>query len=127
MGTTHLIQKDFLMSLKIGTEAEVLALAYLQKQGLSLKVVNFRCKMGEVDLIMQDGIYLVFVEVRMRTSDDYGGALASITVSKQCKIKNTAKLYLLENNLYDKCPVRFDVLTIQGATSEVSWIKNAFM
>lgn len=115
------------MSLKIGTEAEVLALAYLQKQGLSLKVVNFRCKMGEVDLIMQDGIYLVFVEVRMRTSDDYGGALASITVSKQCKIKNTAKLYLLENNLYDKCPVRFDVLTIQGATSEVSWIKNAFM
>lgn len=115
------------MSLKIGAKAESLALAYLQKQGLSLKIANFRCKIGEVDLIMQDGIYLVFVEVRMRTSGDYGGALESITVSKQRKIINTAKLYLLENNLYDKCPVRFDVLTIQGTTSEINWIKNAFM
>lgn len=115
------------MSLQVGDRAEALALNYLKKNGMSLKEANFRCKLGEVDLIMHDGIYLAFVEVRMRSSDDYGGALESITFAKQRKIKNTAKMYLLKNNLYDKCPVRFDVLTIQGTSAKINWLKNAFM
>lgn len=115
------------MSLQVGCEAETLALAYLKKRGLLLRDANFRCKFGEIDLVMNDDIYLVFVEVRMRSSGDYGGALESITIAKQRKIKGTAKIYLLQNKLYDKCPVRFDVLTIQGFSAKISWLKNAFI
>jgi len=76
---------------------------------------------------MQDGLYLVFVEVKMRKNNDFGGALASVTTAKQQKIKKTAVLYLLDNNYYDKCPVRFDVITIQGIPPQINWLKNAFM
>ncbi len=115
------------MSLQEGYKAESIALNFLKKHGLSLKANNYRCKLGEIDLIMRDGIYLVFIEVKMRKSNDFGGAIASITKSKQTKIKKTASLYLLQNNCYDDYPVRFDVITIQGNPPEINWLKNAFM
>ncbi len=115
------------MSLSKGYEAEKIALNFLKKQGLSLKTNNFRCNLGEVDLIMLDGLYLVFIEVKMRASNAFGGALSSVTLSKQNKIKKTASLYLLQNNYYDKYPVRFDVISIQGNPPEINWLKNAFI
>jgi putative endonuclease len=115
------------MSLHEGYKAEHLATNFLKKNGLSLKTTNYRSKLGEIDLIMVDGAYIVFIEVKMRKSSDFGGALASITASKQQKIKKTAALYLLHNNLYDKHPVRFDVITIQGTPAKITWLKNAFM
>lgn len=115
------------MSLQEGYKAEAIALNFLKKNGLSLKANNYRCKLGEIDLIMLDGLYLVFIEVKMRKTNDFGGALASITAFKQQKIKKTAALYLLHNNCYDKYPVRFDVITIQGEPQQINWIKNAFM
>ena len=73
------------MSQQVGLAAEEAVRTYLSKQGLKFLTKNFRCKLGEIDLIMRDGQCLVFVEVRARASADYGGALASVTKSKQQK------------------------------------------
>ena len=114
------------MSLKIGSIAEQQARAYLIAQGMRWVSSNFRCSMGEIDLIMRDDSYLVFVEVRARTSTDFGGAVASVTYSKQKKLLKAASLYLMINKLYDKQPTRFDVLGIEGMPANITWIKNAF-
>ena len=114
------------MSLTKGFAFEEIAKNYLIDKGLKYKSSNYRCKIGEIDLIMHDGVYLVFVEVRARNSSKYGNALESITLTKQTKIRNTADYYLLVNKLHEKYPVRFDVVSIQGNQPEIQWIKNAF-
>jgi putative endonuclease len=114
------------MSLKIGSLAEEQARDYLISQGLKLRDANYRCRMGEIDLIMRDGDYLVFVEVRARSSSVFGGAVASVTYSKQQKLIKTASLYLSVNKIYDKQPIRFDVLGMEGVPPHMTWIKNAF-
>ena len=114
------------MSLVKGSLAEELARDYLVAQGLRWVTSNFRCSMGEIDLIMYDDSYLVFVEVRSRGSSDFGGAVASVTYSKQKKLLKAASLYLMMNKLYDKVPTRFDVLGLEGMPPQMTWIKNAF-
>ncbi|MDP3705279.1 MAG: YraN family protein [Legionellaceae bacterium] len=114
------------MSQQMGFRAEEYARDYLTQQGLVWRASNYRCRLGEIDLIMQDGVYLVFVEVRSRRSSSHGNALESITFSKQQKLIKTANLYLLSNKLHEKYPTRFDVISLQGQPPEVSWIKNAF-
>lgn len=114
------------MSIKSGSLAELQARDYLVAQGLKWVSSNFRCSMGEIDLLMRDGSYLVFVEVRARASAVYGGAVASITRSKKQKLIKTASLYLMINKLQDKQPIRFDVLGIEGVPPAITWIKDAF-
>ena len=114
------------MSQKIGFLAEQQARDYLTSQGLAWLESNYRCRMGEIDLIMRDGDYLVFVEVRARRSNSFGGAAASITYSKQQKLLKTASLYLVEKKWQDKLAARFDVLSLDGTPSSITWIKNAF-
>ena len=114
------------MSQKAGFLAEQHALEYLTSKGLKWVVSNYRSKLGEIDIIMRDGEYLVFVEVRARTSTAFGGAIASVTYSKQQKILKTASLYLLANKLHDKQAIRFDVVSIEGAPPKITWLKNAF-
>jgi putative endonuclease len=114
------------MSLKKGLVGEDCARDYLIKQGLVFKKSNYRCRLGEIDLIMQDGVYLVFVEVRMRRSSTYGSALESVNYSKQKKIIKAASLYLSVNKLHEKYPVRFDVVSLQGIPPKIEWIKCAF-
>jgi len=104
-----------------GRLGEVQALAFLQHNGLTLVERNFRCKTGEIDLIMFDRGSLVFIEVRKRASAFFGGAAASVTASKQAKLISAAHAFLRR---YDKAPVcRFDVLAIDG--EKVDWLKNA--
>ncbi|EKE00711.1 MAG: hypothetical protein ACD_21C00285G0005 [uncultured bacterium] len=111
----------------IGKNAEDLACGYLQRQGLKLIVANYQCRCGEIDLIMQDGQTLVFVEVRYRKVHDYGDGVSTVTRAKQRKIIKTAISYLWENNIYDKVLCRFDVIAVSGrADREVQWIKDAF-
>jgi len=69
-----------------GVKSEKQALYYLTSQGLTLLCQNYYCRFGEIDLIMQDQETIVFIEVRYRKNNDFGGALASITQSKQNKI-----------------------------------------
>lgn len=114
------------MSQQSGLIAEQQARNYLVKNGLRWITSNYRCRLGEVDLIMADGKILVFVEVRARVSAEYGGAVGSITYQKQRKIIKTATHYLITNNLYNTCNGRFDVISIQGASSQIEWIPNAF-
>jgi len=114
------------MSQQMGFAAEESARKYLCEQGLTWLESNYHCRLGEIDIIMRDKEYIVFVEVRARTSREYGGGLQSITNSKRHKLIRTATLYLQVKKLYDKHPCRFDVLSIDGITPEITWIKNAF-
>lgn len=111
----------------LGTRAEKLALKFLKKRGLKFKDNNYHCRHGEIDLIMQDQDYLVFVEVRYRNSQQFGGALESIDGHKQRKLRRTAEHYLLRTKMND-CPCRFDILCLNGnlLTPEYLWIENAF-
>lgn len=113
---------------QIGAEAETLARNYLEKNGLTFKEANFRCKLGEIDLLMIDGKYLVFVEVRYRHSMGFGGGLESITKTKISRIIRAAKFYLQQNNLTYKQACRFDAVAIDvlGKQTQIKWIKDAF-
>jgi len=110
--------------LQKGDSAERLALTYLEQQGLSLVCSNFRCKMGELDLVMKEGATLVIVEVRFRKSEQFGGALASITRQKQARIVAATQHYVIINKL-GNASIRFDVVAVSG-DNRLEWIKNAF-
>lgn len=108
-----------------GSDAEQRTAIFLQQQNLVLLVRNYRCRFGEIDLIMRDGDTVVFVEVRMRTNLYYGGAAASITPTKQHKLVCTAQHYLAKYEVDSPC--RFDAILISSnKNSEIEWIKNAF-
>lgn len=111
---------------KTGQLAEQRALDYLTQQGLKLVTRNYHCRLGEIDLIMRDAMYLVFIEVRARANNDFGGGLASITYAKRQKIIKTTSYYLLTHKLSDQQPIRFDVVGIEGRSGELLWIKDAF-
>lgn len=106
-----------------GDKSEQLACQFLLKQGLLVLEKNFRCKHGELDLIMRDKQTLVIVEVRFRQSNKYGGALESITQKKQSRIIAATQYYLLLNKI--NSPIRFDVVTMSNDT-DINWIINAF-
>jgi putative endonuclease len=109
-----------------GKPYEQLALAYLQQQGLQLVQQNFSCKSGEIDLIMRQQQTWVFVEVKYRASNGYGGALAAVTYSKQQKILRTVRYYQQIHSLTQQ-PCRIDVLAIEGkAPFQYNWLQNAF-
>lgn len=104
-----------------GDAGEAQALHFLEQQGLKLVERNFRCKGGEIDLIMQDGRGLVFVEVRKRAANAYGGAAASVTARKQARLIIAAQTFLQRYKMPPAC--RFDVIAIDGDAME--WLKNA--
>ena len=107
-----------------GTVAEDLALRYLEARGLSLVTRNFRCRVGELDLIMRDGEQLVFVEVRSRRHNRYGTPAESITRTKQQRLLRAAALYLQRQRLDPPC--RFDVVAIGPGDTGLNWLRNAF-
>ncbi|WP_052417636.1 YraN family protein [Cellvibrio mixtus] len=119
-------------SVVIGATAELYAEQYLQQQGLITRARNYRCKLGEIDLIMLEqqprGNVLVFVEVRLRTNKRFAPALETVDYRKQQKIIKTAMRFLQEQKLYDKIACRFDVIALDqtGTAPPVQWIKNAF-
>lgn len=107
-----------------GKSAELMAAAHLQRNGLTLLESNYRCRFGEIDLIMRDTDEIVFVEVRLRSSVTFGGAAASITNAKQQKIVRTAEHYL---QLHGSAACRFDAVLFDAlAEDRIHWLKNAF-
>ncbi|HHF7366207.1 TPA: YraN family protein [Legionella bozemanae] len=114
------------MTCEKGRIAEEKALAYLKRQGLELIKKNYNCRLGEIDLIMRDKDQLVFIEVRSRVSMQFGGGIASVTYAKRQKILKTAAYYLLEHQKYDQFALRFDVVSIDGKSASISWLKDAF-
>jgi len=107
---------------KTGQDAEDRALAFLQRRGLTLVERNWRCRGGELDLIMCERDVRVFVEVRHRSSMDFGGALASITPAKCRRLQLAASLYLQSQGL-DQERCRFDAVVSQ-ADGRMTWLKN---
>lgn len=109
-----------------GARAEGRALAHLERHGLALVVRNYRCKGGEIDLIMReaDGT-LIFVEVRQRASRTFGGAAASVTPAKQRRILLAAEHYLAAQAEQGGAPrCRLDVVALEPGRLE--WIRDAF-
>ncbi len=112
----------------VGKDAETEALRFLQDQGLRLLEQNFHCRFGEIDLVMQDGECLVFVEVRKRNRNSIARAAHTVGRQKQRKLLLAASLYL-SSITTDAPPVcRFDVVGIDtdGRRSSVDWRRNAF-
>jgi putative endonuclease len=107
---------------QVGDDAERAAERYLITHGLSLVERNFRTRFGEIDLIMRDGDALVFIEVRLRKNDDFGGAAASIGTHKQRRIAAAAQQYIAA--LRNPPPCRFDAVLMMGA--KIEWLKDAF-
>lgn len=112
---------------QLGHLAEQEACSFLENHGLNLLTANYSCSGGEIDLIMQDGDYRVFVEVRYRKNSRLGSGIESVTKSKQQKIIRAAKHYLISNNLYDKIKCRFDVIASwPNDKQKIQWVKDAF-
>lgn len=110
-----------------GNQAEQLARHYLEQQGLRFEQANFRCRRGEIDLIMRDGDSLVFVEVRYRRNDRYGSAAETVDRQKQRKLVTTALFYLQSNPQQARLTSRFDVVAIsgEGNTPRIDWHPDA--
>jgi len=110
----------------LGQQAEDLALSYLEQQGLTLIQRNYRSRYGEIDLIMQNKEHIVFVEVRFRSSNHYGGAAASVDPRKQRKLIKCAQQYIA--NTPSRLGFRFDVIAISPSAKQhdIQWLTNAF-
>ena len=107
-----------------GEPAESLAAAFLEREGLRILERNYRCRMGEIDLVAQSGDTTVFVEVRARSSEAFGGAAGSITAAKRRRLVAAARHYLARQRSERAC--RFDVVLIRGAEQRVEWLPGAF-
>jgi len=105
-----------------GAAAEQRAADFLVGEGLVVLTRNYRCRGGEIDLICRDGATLVFVEVRARAGSAYGGAAASITVTKQRRLLLAARHYLAR--LGQLPPCRFDAVLIEAG--QLTWLRDAF-
>lgn len=114
---------------KLGNLAERQSEQLLLDAGMRLLARNYRCKMGELDLVMRDIDTVVFVEVRYRRSSRWGDAVESIDWRKQKRVIAAAQHYLLTHPHLADNPCRFDVVTAHGNPADpgsYNWIREAF-
>jgi putative endonuclease len=104
-----------------GAAGEAAAAAHLSRHGLAVVARNFRVRGGEIDLVCRDRGSVVFVEVRLRSRADYGGAAASITAAKRARLVLAARHWLAR---FGEAPCRFDCVLIHGG--RIEWVKDAF-
>ena len=109
---------------RAGMEQETLAAAYLARAGVKILERNYRTQKGEVDIIGEDGTYLVFFEVKWRAQRGSGYAAEAVDRRKQRQICGVADVYLYSNGFPPEQSVRFDVIAVDG--EQTNWIKNAF-
>lgn len=109
---------------KIGSDYEAAVAYYLEQSGYEILERNYRCKIGEIDLIARDGEYLVFCEVKFRTTRAKGNPMEAVNWKKQQTIIRCAQWYLMEQHLQE-IPCRFDVVGVDG--KQICLLKNAFM
>lgn len=107
-----------------GAKGERAAGAFLERQGYEILAYNFRCRMGEIDIVARDGNYLVFVEVKYRKSEKWGSPFEAVDRRKQRIISKVAAYYCYKNGCGETTPCRFDVAAVLG--DEIQVIKNAF-
>lgn len=111
----------------LGKRGEALAVAHLKKQGMSIEARNYRCRLGEIDLVAREGDTLIFVEVRSRTSTGFGLPQETVDHRKQRRLRRIAEVYLSGRS---ETPVRFDVVAVlfnpQGEPRHIEHIPDAF-
>jgi putative endonuclease len=114
----------------IGRRGEDAAARHLESHGLQLLERNYRCRGGEIDLVMLEGATLVLVEVRLRTSSVFGGAAASVGPRKQRRFMLAARHLMMTRPAYRKLQTRFDVVALEAGTqpgeTRIDWIRDAF-
>ncbi|MEM7054350.1 MAG: YraN family protein [Pseudomonadota bacterium] len=111
---------------RVGQRAERKAERYLKSQGLKLVTRNWHCRHGEIDLIMHDEEFLVFVEVRMRSASLFADGASSVDYFKQVKLGQAAAIFLSEQPKWQHHPCRFDVVGLAPESSSFNWVQNAF-
>lgn len=111
-----------------GAAVEAAARVHLVEAGLRPVAANANYRLGELDLVMLDGEVLVFVEVRFRRDDRFGGGAVSVDWRKQAKLVRAAQLFLMRHRRYADAPCRFDVVDASGDPDapEINWIRDAF-
>ncbi|WP_317930931.1 YraN family protein [Halioxenophilus sp. WMMB6] len=117
------------MTITTGADAEAEACRYLQKQKLQLVARNFRCRLGEIDLIMRQQQRLIFIEVKYRKQSAFGHAEEMVSTSKQQKIIATAQLFLASHSEFQQFDCRFDVVAMAYDAQQqlsINWIQDAF-
>ncbi len=112
----------------IGDRHEEFAVQVIQQAGFKIIDTNYLCKLGEIDIIARKDQDLVFIEVRYRRSDLYGGALQSVDKKKQRRIGLAANHFLQKHKLTNKVACRFDVFAITGNLKQLKyqWVEAAF-
>lgn len=114
---------------EVGARAELAAASFLERERLTIVLRNYRCRMGELDLVARapDGT-LVIAEVRMRSSDSHGGGAASVDARKQQRIVRASRHLLAKQPRLARCAIRFDVLDLRPETGgySINWIRHAF-
>jgi len=113
------------MSRAVGQRHERQARQFLEKKGLRYITSNFSCRLGEIDLIMQDRDTLAFIEVRYRRTSQYGSPADTVDIHKQRKLIRAAEYYLQITGIHDTVPCRFDIVGMSHPHS-IEWIQNAF-
>ena len=111
---------------QIGRDAEQRASDFLGAAGLSIVTRNYRCRMGELDIVASNGNTLVIAEVRCRSSANFGGAAASVTPRKQQRIVRASRHLLARHPALARYPVRFDVLVVPANGADIEWLRGAF-
>ncbi len=109
---------------EMGKQKEELAACYLQKCGYEILDHNYPCRFGEVDIVAKDGNYLCFIEVKYRSSSQYGAPDGLISEKKKKRICLTSRFYMKQKYYPTDIPVRYDVVLIIG--EKIKLIKNAF-
>ena len=119
-------QRALLDRQRLGSAAEERAAQLLRLAGYDILARNFRCRMGELDIIARRGTLLVIAEVRLRSSSEFGGAAASITAAKRARIVRAARLLLARQPALAALTVRFDTLLLSSSSGPIEWIEGAF-
>lgn len=113
----------------VGARLEQIALDHLRKAGLKLVARNFRCRVGEIDLVMLDQACLVFVEVRYRKPSRFASALESVDEHKQRKLAKAALFFIGRHQAFREHTLRFDVIAFDGPAYDrytLQWLRDAF-
>jgi putative endonuclease len=111
---------------RLGSDAEERAVLLLLQAGYRIMARNFRCRMGELDIIARRGRQLVIAEVRLRSSSGYGGAAASISAAKRARLVCAARYLLMLRPELADLVVRFDTLLLSSSAGPIEWIQDAF-
>ncbi len=116
-------------NLRVGAQGERFAVKYLKKRGYKILGLNYRCHLGEIDIVASHKSVLVFIEVKTRSSDKFGPPQLAVTAAKQKKLAQLAMFYLIEQGINNQ-DCRFDVVAVRldsrGKLVNIEIIQNAF-